>query len=133
MTPVANETAERHYVKLLADVASGTQELVSAHAVQMVEEVKGEADRATYVVGIMSAAGTLMAIGFVFIVFSFAQLLQDRLGFTETAALAITGVTTIAVGFLMLGIARHQLLLVRWLPSKSLQSFSESLSWITRR
>jgi len=133
MSPNLNEPAHRSYVHLVADVADGARELMAAHAEQMGQEMKAEADRATSVMGYFSAAGTLMCIGFVCGIVAITQLLQERYGFSGTAAWGLTALVTFLFGAVMLVFARQQLTTVHWFPKQSVQSLQESLSWVTHK
>ncbi|CAN5242759.1 hypothetical protein BH11PLA2_BH11PLA2_10020 [soil metagenome] len=124
---------QQSYTHLAAGIASGTRELVAAHAEQMGHEVKTEADRATTVVGYFSAAGTLLGIGFVCGIVAVTQLLQERYGLSGTASWGITSLITLLCGIVMLTVARQQLMNVHWFPKQSLKSLQESLIWVTRK
>ncbi|CAN5380375.1 hypothetical protein BH11PLA2_BH11PLA2_45010 [soil metagenome] len=133
MTNTLNTHVQQSYSHLVANVATGTRDLIAAHAEQMGHEVKAEADRATSVVGYFSAAGTLMGIAFVCGIVAITQLLQERYCFSGTASWGITGLITFLCGVIMMGIARHQLTTVQWIPKQSLHSLQESLLWATRK
>lgn len=125
-------TEKPRYVHLVKEFAEDAQELAEAHGQQIGDEVKADADRAINIVGLFSAAGSLMAIGFVFMIRALVQLLQDRYGLTETSAWGVTGAVAFVIGLAFLGIGRYLLMNLRWLPTQSLKSIKESLSWVSQ-
>ena len=118
--------------ELVGNVITGAEELARAHGSQVQAEIRTHVLRARNATILLIAGVAVALMGVIFLLVAVAVLLRDQLGWPGWVAWLVVGLGTVGIGVAVHLAGHNTWRRVHFIPTRSLQSMRESLSWITR-